>query len=526
MGLGDLVLETLKGMIDYIIELADDFGDVIKRGLRMFLSSLLSDDLKVMEEIYDNLFSECPQVSELWRKEKESVKSGETGALNLLGMVLSAGIGTGIGMGAGGFGRDIQNFFNTIRPVTPLSPDILAYGKHIGMMDDNLFKTDLLSQGFSEDKHNIIYSYYKPKLLITELLTAEKRIEKLDYDVNNALKEAGYNDKEISILRELSWYYPSPTDFIRFAVREVFTEDKETQEALGAEFPEDIVKYAEKAGMRKDVLEWYWKAHWELPSPTQVYEMLHRLNPDVLEVRKEAYKEMGLDEEKLKTDLETVKFYLKQADYDKRWRERLLAISYNPLTRVDLRRVYELGLIDDKEVVARLMEVGYTKADAELLLNFYKSLKVGAEKDLTKSEILRLFRYGEITEEECLSMLMDLGYDETEANFIISLEIAKEAEDEIDDIIDTLTEKFVWGEITEKEFVEELDKLGIKATRRDKIVEKARRRKERMVRMPTKEDIIKWYNSKLIDEDKARELLSLIRIPTEYHDYYLGKKKE
>jgi len=526
MGLGDLVLQTLKGMVDYIIELADDFGDVIKRGLRMFVSSLLSDDLKILEEKYDELFKECPHVSDLWEKEKQNIKSGETGAFQLLGLVASSAIGTGVGMGLGGFGRDIQNFFNSLHPVTPLSPDILAYGKHIGMVDDNLFKTDLISQGFSEDKHNIIYSYYKPKLTISELLTAEKRIEKLDYDVNNALKEIGYNDKEISILRELSWYYPSPTDFIRFAVREVFTDDKETQEALRAEFPEDIVKYAEKAGMRKDVLEWYWKAHWELPSPTQVYEMLHRLNPDVLEVRKEAYKEMDLDVEKLKTDLETVRFYLKQADYDKRWRERLLAISYNPLTRVDLRRVYELGLIDDKEVVARLMEVGYTKKDAELLLNFYKSLKVSAEKDLTKSEILRLFRYGEITVEECLSMLMDLGYDEAEANFILSLEIAKEAEDEIDDIIDTLTEKFVWGEITEKEFVEELDKLGIRATRRDKIVEKARRRKERMVRMPTKEDIIKWYNSKLIDENKARELLSLIRIPEEYHDYYLGKKKE
>jgi len=526
MGLGDLVLQTLKGVVDYIIELADDFGDVVKRGLRMFVSSLLSDDLKILEEKYDELFKECPHVSDLWEKEKQNIKSGETGAFQLLGLVASSAIGTGVGMGLGGFGRDIQNFFNSLHPVTPLSPDILAYGKHIGMVDDNLFKTDLNSHGFSEDKHNIIYSYYKPKLTITELLTAEKRIEKLDYDVNNALKEIGYNDKEISILRELSWFYPSPTDFIRFAVREVFTDDKKTQEALGAEFPEDIVKYAEKAGMRRDVLEWYWKAHWELPSPTQVYEMLHRLQPEVLSVRGEAYKEMGLDVEQLKTDMETVKFYLKQADYDKRWRERLLAISYNPLTRVDLRRVYELGLIDDNEVVARLMEVGYTKKDAELLLNFYKSLKVGTERDLTKSEILRLFRYGEITTEECLSMLMDLGYDEAEANFILSLEIAKEAEDEIDDIIDTLTEKFVWGEITEKEFVGELDKLGIKATRRDKIVEKARRRKERMVRMPTKEDIIKWYNSKLIDENKARELLSLIRIPEEYHDYYLGKKKE
>jgi len=58
------------------------------------------------------------------------------------------------------------------------------------------------------------------------LLEAEKRIENLDIDVNEELKAHGFNDKEISILRELSYAYPSPTDFIRFAVRDVLQKIK------------------------------------------------------------------------------------------------------------------------------------------------------------------------------------------------------------------------------------------------------------------------------------------------------------
>jgi len=344
-------------------------------------------------------------------------------------------------------------------------------------------------------------------------------------DFKAVMRKLGFSDTYINALKQDYLYYPSPTDFIRFSVREVFSDDKETLEALRAEFPNEIVEYAQKAGMSKEVLEWYWMAHWELPSPTQVYEMLHRLNPEVLAVRGKAYEEMGLDLEQLKTDLRTVEFYLKQADYDKRWRQRLLAISYSPITRVDLRRIYELGLIDDNELLARLMEIGYTKADAQKLVEFYKTYKVSEEKDLTRTQILQLWSIGEITDKECKEMLMRLGYDDVEAEFLITLEKYKLAEKELNDMIEVYVYQFEEGLISEEELVAKLDELGIRATRRDKIVVDAVRRRNRKIRLPSKEDIVKWYNQKLITEEKARELLTRINIPEEFHDLYLGKKK-
>jgi len=533
MKVGDVITKMVEIATAPITPIADainnfvkDFANTLKEGILMIIKHLEVEAKPDLDKIIPPEFMEIPYYKDL-KKYVEENAGKKPIPLGAIGVMLGGTIiGTGVGMGIGGFGRDITNWFNSWRRPTPLDLPVLAYAKHTGKLSEDVINTNYASLGYSDEYKDLLFTYYKPHLTVSEIIEGERRLGEDKVNANERLKEIGYNDNDISILRELSWYYPSPTDFIRFAVREVFTEDKETQEALSAEFPEDIVSYAEKAGMRRDVLEWYWKAHWELPSPTQVYEMLHRLHPEVLSVRGKAYEEMGLDVEQLKTDMETVKFYLKQADYDKRWRERLLAISYSPLTRVDLRRIYQLGLIDDEELLARLMEIGYTKSDALKLMEFYKSLKVEKEKDLTRSQILDLLVIGEITEEECKEMLMSIGYDEVEAEFLIAIERFKESEREVRDKVAVYTYQYEEGLITEKELVNKLDELGLRASRRDKIVTDAVRRKNRKIRLPSKEDIVKWYKNKQITEERARELLTRINIPEEFHDLYLGKKEK
>jgi len=521
MGLGDLVLDTLKKAVDYIVELADDFADVLRRGILMIIHNFEEDFGKDWDKILPKEIREAPLFKDWEKYAKEQAGKKPAPMAVFMSSLIGSSVGAGVGMGMGGFGRDIQNWFNTIRPVTPLTPDILAYGKHSGKITDDKFRTDLLSQGYAEEKHSVIYDYYKPKLSPSTLLEAEKRIEELDYDVTQALKDAGFNDKEIKILRELSWAYPSPTDFIRFAVRDVFTKDKETQEALSAEFPKDIVPYAEKAGMRKDVLMWYWMAHWELPSPTQVYEMLHRLNPDVLRVRGEAYKEMGLDLTKLETTKETVEFYLKQADYDKRWRQRLLAISYNPLTRVDLRRIYELGLIDDNELLARLMEVGYTKKDAKLMVEFYKTFRQEEARTFAKTEIKYLLYYGIINETEAKIMLERLGYTEEDAKTMIELWKVKLAEKDMRETQKFVRDAYALGEITREEAERLLRSAGLSEEVIAVVLDKEDKRRLKSQKLPSPTTIVKWLKIGIITKDVAYRLLRRINVAEDVIEYYI-----
>ena len=521
MGLGDLVLDTLKKVVDYVVELADDFADVLKRGILMIIQHLEVEAKPDIDKLIPEEFLEMPYFKNLKGYVEENAGKKPIPFLAIAGMLGGSVIGTGVGMGMGGFGRDITNWFNSWRRPTPLDINILAYAKHTGKLDDAIIDTNYASLGYNDNYKEVLFDFYKPKLPPTTLLEAEKRIEKLDYDITKALKQHGFNDKEISILRELSYAYPSPTDFIRFAVREVFTEDKETQEALSAEFPEDIVPYAEKAGMRKDVLEWYWKAHWELPSPSQVYEMLHRLNPDVLAVRGEAYKEMGLDLSKLETTKETVEFYLKQADYDKRWRQRLLAISYNPLTRVDLRRIYELGLIDDNELLARLMEVGYTKKDAELMLEFYKTFRQEEARTFAKTEIKYLLYYGIINETEAKVMLERLGYTEEDAKTMIELWKVKLAEKDMRETQKFVRDAYALGEITREEAERILREAGLSEEVIAVVLDKEDKRRLKSQKLPSPSTVVKWLKNGIITQDKAREILRSINVKEEYIEYYI-----
>ena len=532
MRVGDLITKLveiatapLAPIADAINNFVKDFANTLKEGILMIIRHLEEEAKPDIDKLIPTEFLELPYYKDLKKYVEENAGKKPIPLLALAGMVGGSVIGTGVGLGMGGFGRDITNWFNSWRRPTPLDIPILAYASHTGKLDEKTIDTNYASLGYNDAYKTVLFNYYKPKLSVTELLEAEKRIENLNIDVNEELKAHGFNDKEISVLRELSYAYPSPTDFIRFAVRDVFTKDKETQEALSAEFPEDIVPYAEKAGMRKDVLLWYWKAHWELPSPTQVYEMLHRLNPKVLEVRGEAYKSMDLDVEKLKTDLDTVKFYLKQADYDKRWRERLVAISYSPLTRVDLRRIYALGLIDDAELKARIMELGYTEKDAELIMEFYKTYRQEEAREWTKTEIKYLLYYGLVNDAEAKVLLEKLGYSEEDAKMLIDLWKAKIAEKDMRETQQFIRDAYALGEITREQAEAELRACGLSEEVIKVILDKEDKRRLSSQKLPSASTVVKWLKNNIITEDKAREILKKINVVEEYIDYYIAEGK-
>ena len=517
----EIATTPLTPIADAINNFVKDFANTLKEGILMIIRHLEEEAKPDLDKLIPTEFLEMPYYKELKKYVEENAGKKPIPLVALAGMIGGSVVGTGVGMGLGGFGRDISNWFNSWRRPTPLDINILAYASHTGKLDDATIDTNYASLGYNDNYKTVLFDFYKPKLPPTTLLEAEKRIENLEIDVNEELKTHGFNDKEISVLRELSYAYPSPTDFIRFAVRDVFTKDTKTQEALSAEFPDDIVPYAEKAGMRKDVLMWYWKAHWELPSPSQVYEMLHRLNPDVLAVRGEAYKEMGLELDKLETTKETVEFYLKQADYDKRWRQRLLAISYNPLTRVDLRRIYELGLIDDNELLARLMEVGYTKKDAELMLEFYKTFRQEEAKTFAKTEIKYLLYYGIINETEAKVMLERLGYTEEDAKTMIQLWKVKLAEKDMRETQKFVRDAYALGEITREEAERILREAGLSEEVIAVVLDKEDKRRLSSQKLPSASTVVKWLKNGIITEDKAREILRSINVKEEYIEYYI-----
>jgi len=248
--------------------------------------------------------------------------------------------------------------------------------------------------------------------------------------VRQVLSESRLKNKYQDAILELRYQLLTASDYIRLAVRDVFVPAKRAELTLDAEFPELLVGKMRGIGVSESDARDLWAAHWDLPSPTQVYEMLHRqiIGP---------------------ADVST---YLASADYAPTWRQKLIDISFNPITRTDAKRAYKIKApgFDDARLVKAFMDLGYTREDAELLMGFTRQ-DVGEEarqeRELlvgpVRSAALAMYKARRISEAELRSTLANLRYPiELVDRFIADVQFARDAEQR-DDVAAALKGAYV-----------------------------------------------------------------------------------
>ncbi|MDD3523923.1 MAG: hypothetical protein PHQ41_04415 [Candidatus Cloacimonetes bacterium] len=313
----------------------------------------------------------------------------------------------------------------------------------------------------------------------------------------------GYSAENVVRLTEATKFYPSGGDFITFAVRDVFNPEVVASGGLDDSFPEDIVEFAEKAGMPEDILRWYWRAHWQLPSPQMGYEMLHR----------------GLITE---DDLRSL---LRAADWAPGWIENLMAISYNPLTRVDARRMWETGVLDDEGYKQAMMDIGYNEQNAELYLAWAKTEKPAAEKDLSQTVVLKAYNTGLMTRGTVLEYIMRFGYDAEEAELIVALEDQKISEEVLENEIGLLQWQYSRAEIVEETFLRKMEELGIPRAEATRYLSKAESDKIKRAKLPSLESLKRWYKGELITLEETKDYLTRLGYRAKERDLYIEEWK-
>jgi len=326
-----------------------------------------------------------------------------------------------------------------------------------------------------------------PEILpIDSLMTLYYRKEIDNEFFYNEMAKWGFDKAQTDRLMKAYLYYPSPTDFIRFSVRDVFKPDIVERYGYDKGWDEtekEIKEYAEKTGITMDVLKWYWRAHWELPSPTMAFEMLHR----------------GLIEQK---DIETL---LRIADYAPYWIDKIIGISYSPITRVDLRRLYQAGVIDEERLFKGYKDLGYNEEDARAITEWVIKDVEEKDRDLTKSEILRNYRIGKVTRERVKEMLVGIGYSEDEADWILTYEDYKIGIEELEEEAISIVKECEAGNITIKEADERLTDLGLPIKVRERYLNKAKRAIKQSIKRPSTDDLKRWLKMGIISEDEFRK---------------------
>lgn len=200
---------------------------------------------------------------------------------------------------------------------------------------------------------------------------------------------------------------PSVNDFIQFAVKEVYTKELTDKFGQYEEFPQEFANQAKLEGLGEEHAKQYWAAHWNLPSATMGYEMLHR----------------GIINQ---ADLKSL---LKALDVMPFWREKLIALSYSNVTRVDARRLHAYNLYSDNDLLNAYRRLGYNETDAQKLVQFANYVEDEQEnpkkkklKDLTYNTLLTAYRRGILSRSDTINQIMPLGYSREEVELLLKLE--------------------------------------------------------------------------------------------------------
>src|SRR3970040_179714 len=159
---------------------------------------------------------------------------------------------------------------------TNLSPGDAATALRRGFINDAEAENVLRRHGYTDRAVNVFRELINTEFSAAEHLDLWRRNELSEGELDNRLITLGYNPEQIANLKILAFSEPTPTDVVRFAVREVYTPELRKALGLDNEFPEAAVDAFRKSGLNPIVAQDYWASHWLYPAIGHAFEMLHR----------------------------------------------------------------------------------------------------------------------------------------------------------------------------------------------------------------------------------------------------------
>ncbi|MCP3678961.1 MAG: hypothetical protein GY782_01155 [Gammaproteobacteria bacterium] len=267
-----------------------------------------------------------------------------------------------------------------------------------GVADADIL-TDIAKAGISPQYAERYVAGVLTKPSTQDIVAYQLRIDPSLGGLEHELRKTGIHNDYFNVYKTLAHQIPPVNDLITMAVREAFTPEIAGRFGQYEGLPKDYVTFAQQKGLTQEWAERYWAAHWTLPSVQQGFSMLHR----------------GI------IDQSDLNLLLRALDIMPFWRNKLIQLSYKPLTRVDVRRMHLLGTLDDSGVKKAYLDVGYSDYNAGLMTDFTarynrRSLSGFTPRDVTSAYIKQFIGHGEAT-----GLLRDIGVKPAEIGNVMRL---------------------------------------------------------------------------------------------------------
>lgn len=388
------------------------------------------------------------------------------------------------------------------------------------VVDVTYAKDELLDYGINEERAALLYKLKEQLVGINELITLWRREEIGNAELEEEAAKLGWTKERLQSLVKFTETRPGVQDIIRFAVREVYSPDISAafgQYEGAAEVADAAEPDLKAAGISKDTLSKYWAAHWDLPSVSQGFEMLHR----------------GIIED------EHIDLLLRALDVMPFWRDKLKKISYNPLTRVDVRRMHKLGILDDEAVYRAYRDIGYNDEHAKNMTEFTilynadpeeaetteKDKEIAKNKDLTKSDILGGYEDGIFGVEDTREALSMLGYDTNEVDYYVARVDMKRDRDLVTKFIKFYKDAYISNVMAFDQVNDKLAALNLSGDRINMLFALWDAEKQFRTAKPTKAEVLSFLRKGILDEGTARTELLGLGYDYRYVDWYIASAK-
>ena len=462
------------------------------------------------------------------------------------------GAGIGFTLGLLDLGREWgQQYANEQIPITLPDVDVLLQGYYKGFLQDIELSNKLLKWGYSKDAQELLLKVNKPRvsadtirhlygigaintkkaldylkelgldfqqsvlwlsayyrrLDTSEAVSLYLRGEITEQELDNYLRWNGLAYDDIDRFKKLIWYIPSVEDLIRLAVREAFDQQAIEKFQLLLDFPSEILPYTRAQGLSDEWTKRYWVAHWQLPSITEGFAMFTRTTPERLDPDADVIRAPHGSVRYNVIGRKTLHLLLKTQDISPFWRDKLEQLAYTPLTRVDVRRAYDLGIVDEDEIYFTYRDLGYNDRNARILTAFTVVDTVSEERNKLRTELIEAYELGYISKEKLIEALKKLKFTQVTIDILVNYADYRKTNKFVKEYIESIKYDYIHGKLTDTEAHDLLVRYGVLEEDVNRYLRIWQWEKKKYAKTLTKEDIKQLLQKGIITVQQAIDKL-------------------
>ena len=320
----------------------------------------------------------------------------------------------------------------------------------------------------------------------------------------DSLRDDGIlDDKLAEAIYKLGDYIPPVSDIMRWMTKDVANEQyvqfAQLDEGFAESWSPQFAKWASDNGVSAEQVKYEYRAQWQDLSPTTIYSMVHRLRPGRVDASVAFTAANALD-------------LLKIQEVPAGFRQRMLEIAYVPINRTDIIAMRKAGTMDEAESVERMMDLGYSPADAKVQATFI-TMKVAREEQAsmgawTQRRIIKEYIGGTVTEDDAFKLLGRTVLDPWQRREALKdADLIRSAQSRAK-CIKGVRRRYFTGQIKGAEAVQWLQAYGLDQAVIDEMVAGWQCERDSKSKEPTIQMLTSWVSKGIITWDQFGERLT------------------